>query len=118
MKRTSASDRWQLTVAVSVLLWLTGCAPQRPIAESEKALALVYDTPEEIQAMPACKAMVVERGPCYVRLKKESGDVFLVGGPGATADVVQFLQVLRDGQAYRFPETFQRYQEQRRRGGQ
>jgi hypothetical protein len=80
----------------------------------EKEPRPVYDTAEQIQTMPACKAVLVERGPCYVRLRTADGNGFFIGSPAACADVVQFLKVLKDGRTYKFPETFQKYQEQRR----
>lgn len=110
--------RWGLPVAVSAMVWLTGCAFQRDRPQLEKGPGPVYDTAEQIQTMPTCKAAVVERGPCYVQLQSADGTGFFIGSPGAGAEVVEFLEVLQDGQVYKFPDTFQKYQEQRRRAGQ
>jgi len=110
--------RWRLPVAAAAVVWLTGCAAHKHSPQLEKEPGPGYDTAEQIQSMPACNAVVVERGPCYVRLRTADGNEFFIGSPAAGADVVKFLEVLKDGQTYKFPDTFQKYQEQRRRAGQ
>ena len=102
-------------MALAAAMLLTGCAAHKDSHQLGKAPGPVYGTAEQIQAMPACKAVVVERGPCYVHLGTAGGSGFFIGSPAAGADVVQFLEVLTDGRTYKFPETFQKYQEQRRR---
>jgi hypothetical protein len=118
MENTLEFARWGLPVALAAGVWLTGCAAHNDSHQLGKAPGPVYDTAEQIQAMPACKAVVVERGPCYVHLRTADGNGFFIGSPAAGAEVVQFLEVLKDGRTYKFPETFQKYQEQRRRAGQ
>jgi hypothetical protein len=118
MKMAFAFDRSLLAAAVAVVVSLTGCAAHERASQLGNAVVPVYDTAEKIQSIPACKAVVAERGPCYVRLRTSEGKGFLIGSPAAGADVLQFLEGLRDGQTYRFPDAFQKYQEQRRRAGQ
>jgi hypothetical protein len=114
MKKRPEFTRLGLPVALAAVVWLAGCAAQTDSHHLGKATGSVYDTPEQIQAMPPCKAVVVERGPCYVHLRAADGNEFFIGSPAAGTEVVQFLEVLKDGRTYRFPATFQKYQEQRR----
>ena len=44
--------------------------------------------------MPPCKAVVVQRAPCFVYLRTPDGKGFYIGSPGSKADVGRFL----DGQ--------------------
>jgi hypothetical protein len=118
MKKALEIARWGLPMAIAAVVWLTGCATHKPGSPLRKEQAPVYDTAEQIQTMPACKAVVVERGPCYVYLGTADGNGFFIGSPAAGADVVRFLEVLKDGRTYKFPDTFQKYQEQRRQTGQ
>ena len=118
MKETLEFARFRLPVAIAAAVWLTGCAAHQHSLQLEKGPGPVYDTAEQIQNMPACKAVVEERGPCYVHLRTADGNGFLIGSPAAGADVVQFLDVLKDGRTYRFPDTFRKYQEQHRRARQ
>lgn len=78
------------------------------------SLSPVYETVEEIQAMIPCEGVVAQRGPCFVYLSTTGGRGFYVGSPGSNAEVGNFLAVLKDGRAYKFPETFLKYQEQQR----
>jgi hypothetical protein len=64
--------------------------------------------------MPACEGVVVERGPCYVRLRTPGGSDFFIGSPAAGPDIAQFMDVLTEGRTYKFPEAFQEYEVQRR----
>jgi hypothetical protein len=105
------------SLSLATVMLLGGCAGHENAPQYGKALAQVYDTAEEIQAMPVCEAVVVERGPCYVRLRTAEGIGFLIGSPAAGEDVVQFLYVLKDNRTYKFPETFQKYEAQRHRTG-
>ena len=108
--------RWWRALGLAVVVWLTGCAAHKHSPRLEGQPGPVYDTAEKIQAMPACKAIVVERGPCYLRLRSADGNRFLIGSPAASADVMRFLAVLKDGRTYRLPDTFQKYQDQCQRG--
>jgi hypothetical protein len=108
--------RWRVAVIVMAGIILTGCAAQKENIQAGQAPGgPVYDTTELILDMPPCKAKVVERGPCFVYLRAADGNGFYIGIPAAGAEVVDFLHVLKDGQTYKFPDTFQKYQEQRRR---
>ena len=117
MKKALEIARWGLPVAIAAVLWLTGCSTHKPSSQLKKEHGPVYDTADQIRTIPACKAVVVERGPCYVRLETADGNEFFIGSPAAGADVVQFLEGLKDGRTYKFPDTFKKYQEQRRQTG-
>jgi len=43
------------------------------------------------------------------------GSGFLIASPAVREDIVQFQYVLKDDETYKFPETFQKYEEQRHR---
>lgn len=118
MRTTPERARWGLPVAIAAVVWLIGCAAHTHGPQPEKEPGPVfYDTAEQIQTMPACRAVVVERGPCYVHLRTEGGNGFFIGSPAAGGDVVRFLEVLQEGRTYKFPDTFQKYQKQHRPGG-
>ncbi len=116
MTRAFKFGGWGLPLALAAGVWLTGCAAQKHGAHLGKEPDPVYDTAERIEAMPRSKAVVAERGPCYVRLRTADGTSFLIGSPAAGPDFAQFLELLVDGQTYEFPETFQKFQAQRKRG--
>lgn len=102
------------TLACAVALYLfVGCAGGAHVEHTETAATPVYETADQIKAMPPCKARVVERAPCYVGLKATDGKKFYVGGPGSKADVTRFLGELREGQSYDFPDAFVSYQSNR-----
>ncbi len=106
----------RLSVSLALIPLLAGCA-SREIPHQLGQVPPVYDTAEQIRVMPACEAVVVERGPCYVQLKTADGNAFLIGSPGAGDDILQFLEVLKEGQTYKFPQTFRNYQKQRQSAG-
>jgi hypothetical protein len=115
MKRTLLLAQLGLaaTLGLASVMLLGGCAGHRHAPLLGEVPTPIYDTAEKIQAMPVCEAVVVERGPCYVRLRTVDGSGFLIGSPAAREDIVQFLHVLKDNRTYKFPETFQKYEEQR-----
>ena len=119
MKKQLVSAQLGLAASLSLatVMLLGGCAGHTNAPRYGEAPDLVYDTAEEIRTMPVCEAVVVERGPCYVRLRTVDGSGFLVGSPAAGEDIVQFLYVLKDNRTYKFPQTFQKYEEQRQRTG-
>ena len=100
-------------MALAAAILFSGCVAPTDKYPLGEAPGPVYDTAEQIQAMPACKAVVVERGPCYVRLRTADGSGFFIGSPGAGAELVRFLESLKDGRSYKFPETFRKYREER-----
>ncbi len=106
-----------LPVVFAALVWLIGCAAPQEGPTLGQGPGPVYDTAEQIRSMPACRAVVVERGPCYVRLRSMEGNELYLGSPAAGNDVIEFLQGLKDGRTYRFPEAFRRYEEQRQKAG-
>jgi len=119
MKRTLVLSQLGLaaSLGLATVILLGGCAGHKNAPQLGKSPAPVYDTAEAIQTMPVCEAVVVERGPCYVRLRTVNGSEFLIGSPAAGEDIVQFLYVLKDSRTYKFPETFQKFEEQRQRTG-
>jgi hypothetical protein len=96
------------TLAAAMLL--TGCAAEKATQEHGKAPGPVYETAEEIKAMPPCEAKIVRRSPCSVCLRTAGGKGFYLGSPGSKADVGRFLAALKDGQTYDFPDVFLKYQ--------
>jgi len=88
---------------------LVGCAAKKNTQQHGRTPGPVYETAEQIKAMPPCHAKVVQRAPCFVYLKTAEGEGFYLGSPGSKADVGRFLGVLEDGQSYDFPEAFLRY---------
>jgi hypothetical protein len=118
MKKTLELSRPVFTLALAATLLLSGCVAQKDNHRLGSAPGPVFDTAEGIQAMPPCKAVVVERGPCFVYLSTPDGKGFYVGSPGSNAEVGRFINGLKDGRSYKFPEAFLKYQEQRRQAGQ
>jgi hypothetical protein len=117
MNKRAEFARWGLPVSLASVVWLMGCAAPNNSPQLGTAPDPVYDTAAQIQAMPPCKALVVERGPCFVHLTTADGNGFFIGSPAAGAEVVQFLGELKDGQTYNFPDTYQEYQQERARTG-
>lgn len=114
MKKPLEFSRPVFPVTLAAAMLLSGCAAHNVTHRLGSAPGPVYDTAEEIQAMPPCKAVVVERAPCFVYLSTRDGKGFYIGSPGSTAEVGRFTNELKDGRSYKFPETFLKYQEQRR----
>ena len=110
--RTFADTGFPVVLAVAIML--TGCASTKDAAPIREAQGPVYDTPEGIRAMAPCKAVVVDRGLCFVYLRKADGSGFYIGSPGNGAEGGHFLDVLKDGKTYKFPDQFLDYQRQRR----
>lgn len=103
MKQTLTRLVFPITLAAALLC--TGCAAQKDTRQLGKALGPVYETAEQIKAMPRCKARVVERGPCYVHLETADGKGFYLGSPGSNGDVIRFVAVLNEGQYCEFPHA-------------
>ncbi len=100
-----------LACIVGSPLPLPACAGEKSDAK-ECAESAIPDsnTAEEIRAMPACKATVVDHAACYSVFRTATGKEFTIGGPAAAQEVVHFLGTLKDGQAYEFPSVFVDYQ--------
>ena len=94
----------------AVAMLLTGCASQQGTKQPGAAPDSVYETSEQIKAMPPCKARVVHRAPCSVYLETKDGKGLYFGSPGSKADVSRFLGFLKDGQSYDLPGAFLKYQ--------
>ena len=105
MKKALAGMRFQSLLAAA--MFLAGCASDKSANETA---APIYEMAEEIKAMPPCKATVVHRYPCYSLLRATDGKKFCIGSPGATPEVSRFVETLKDGRTYRFPDAFLSYQ--------
>jgi len=98
-----------LSVVVAMAL-LSSCANRMDNQQVGSVPRGVYATAEEIRAMPPCKAVVVLKEPCSVCVKMANGRWFHIGSPGSQPDVGGFLDMLRVGQTYEFPDAFVKYQ--------
>jgi len=110
MKKTLELTSLAFLGTLAAAMLLTGCATLKDTQQPGKAPGPIYETAEQIKAMPPCKAQVVQRAPCFVCLKTTDGKGFHLGSPGSKADVGRFLGVLKDGQRYDFPDAFLEYQ--------
>jgi hypothetical protein len=70
----------------------------------------VYETAEQIKAMPAVKATLTEKGPCYSVFRGVDVKQFVIGTPGSTPEVWRFLGTLEEGRAYELPRAFLDYE--------
>jgi len=88
-------------------LWLA-----QPTSRGEDAgkQSRSYKTAAEIKAMPACKATIKARAPCYVVLTSSDGVGIRIGSPGNTPELDGFLGFLKDGKSYKFPDAFLEYE--------
>jgi hypothetical protein len=87
-------------------VYLVGCRTQ-PAASFHAAR---YEYAAQVLAMPSCAAKVEEIAPCYARLSSEDGRVLYIGSPGASPEVVAFIQTLQKGQTCFLPDAFMEYQ--------
>ena len=121
MKKTLEATTLSFLGMLAAAMLLTGCAAQKDSEQHTQQLGqapgLVYDTAELIKAMRPCKAKVVQRAPCFVYLSTADGKGFYIGSPAPDPEVASFLDVLKDGRTYKFPEAFLKYQKQRRPAG-
>lgn len=69
-----------------------------------------YGTAEELKAMPAVKATLELRGPCFSIFRGGDGKQFVIGNPGSGPAVWRFLGTLKEGQTYEFLSAFLDYQ--------
>ena len=97
---------------LAVATLLTSCAKFDAKKSTESAAAHIYETAEEIRAMPPCKARVVQTYPCYSLLRATDGQKFCIGSPGATREVSRFIETLSNTETYSFPDAFLAYQKQ------
>ena len=74
-----------------------------------------YETAEQIKAMPPCKAMIVENGVCVFTFRTSDGKKFYIGSPFAAREVQQFLETLKEGRTYKFPDAFLDHQKKHRK---
>ena len=110
MKKTLAFTPRAFLVSLAATMLLVGCVPHKGTKQFDGAPGPVYETAELIKTMPHCKAKVVQRGPCFLYLTTADGKGFYLGSPGSQADVGLFLDTLKDGHRYVFPDAFLQYQ--------
>jgi hypothetical protein len=110
MKMTLELTRLALLASVAATLLLAGCATRKDPQQAGTAPDPVYESSEQIRAMPPCMARVVQRAPCSVYLTTVEGKGFYLGSPGSKADVRRFLGVLEGGKSYDLPDAFLKYQ--------
>jgi hypothetical protein len=87
------------------------CIAPAPLPEPP---ALTYDTAEFIQSMPRCTGSVLEKFPCCARMVAADGRKFWIGSPGATNEVVRFVEALAECEDYVFPDAFLEWRKQER----
>ncbi len=68
-----------------------------------------YVTADEVKAMPAGRATLELRGPCFSIFRGTDGKQFVIGNPGSGAEVWKFLGTLEEGQTYELPRAFLDY---------
>ena len=115
MKKVLADLVWHSVLA----LLLISCTGEKPegragipktdTVESAGAAIADLETAGQIRAMSPCRATMEERQPCYAVFRTVDGKRFAIGSPAATADVVQFLGTLHEGEFYAFPRVFVDY---------
>ncbi len=59
MKRTLELPKLAVVCLLMASMLLIGCASQKETQQLRKALGPVYETAEQIKAMPPCKAKIV-----------------------------------------------------------
>lgn len=112
MKKILELTRLAFLSTLAAAMLLTGCATAPTTAQR----TCVYEYVVQLLAMPSCSAKVEAIGPCYARLSTEDGRVLIVGSPGASWEVVGFVQTLQKGKTYFLPEAFMEYQKKRQEG--
>ena len=70
----------------------------------EESYTFVSDA--ELPLLAPFKAIVEQKQPCAAYIKTADGRRLCIGGPGATPEVAGFVQVLQEGQTYKFPDAF------------
>jgi hypothetical protein len=110
MSITRGFARLAFAGGLAVALGFGGCATPKETRTPAIAPGSVFETAGEILGMPPCEGVVVDRAPCYVSLKTAEGTAFFIGSPASGAEVVRFLEVLKDGRTYKFPDEFVRFQ--------
>ena len=121
MKKTLKLSRLVFPSTLAVAMLLTGCAAEKStdkaLADAKKSAATaipIYESTEEIKAMPSCKATIEHTAACSSRFRTADGKKFCIGSPGATREVGYFLRTLKDGKTYKFPNAFLDYQKKQK----
>ncbi len=73
-----------------------------------------YVTAEEVRAMPAGRATLELRGPCFSIFRGADGKQFVIGNPGSGPAVWKFLGTLEEGQTYELPGAFVDYHKRKK----
>lgn len=73
----------------------------------------VYEFTAQLLAMPSCQVKVDCNDDCAAMLTTTDGQrKLIVGSPGASEAVDQFVQTLKPGQTYSLPDAFMKFQQQ------
>jgi len=109
-----------LIILASILSASVSIALDKPAADTTTTAPKSAETPmpgvdtaRQIRSMPACKATVEEHHSCYSIFRKADGNRFSIGSPAASHEVVKFLETLKTGQTYQFPDVFYKYQQKK-----
>jgi hypothetical protein len=112
MKKILEVTRLAFLSTLAAAMLLTGCGTAPTTAQG----TYIYEYVVQLLAMPSCSAKVEAIAPCYARLSTEDGRVLIVGSPGASWEVVSFVQTLQKGKTYFLPEAFMEYQKKQQEG--
>ena len=110
MSMTRGFARLTYAGGLALALGFGGCASPKETQTPSIAPGSVFETAGEILGMPSCEGLVVDKAPCYVSLKTAGGTASFIGSPASGAEVVRFLEVLKDGRTYKFPDVCVKYQ--------
>ena len=88
--------------------------PRRTFLRREKVVTRAFATTKSSPiprspALPACNGRIVAKSPCCIFIETTDGKRFSIGGPGATRAVSLFINTLRVGETYRFPDAWREY---------
>jgi hypothetical protein len=113
--------RWALAGALATVTSLGGCTTQvashaspstaqpvgastLPTAESSAAaLTPIYDTVEQVLAIPPCGANVKHQDEYSARFTTADGKTFVIGSDRAAQEIWQFVSHLTEGQTCELP---------------
>ena len=80
--------------------------PETPSSAASVAGSYICHDDAELPLLAPVKAIVEQKQPCAAYIKTADGRRLCIGGPGATPEVAGFVQVLQEGQTYKFPDAF------------
>jgi hypothetical protein len=102
MKMTLSVCRWVLAAGILSAL---------PLAATAAEKTNLYVTAKEIAAMPRCAATLAKKLSSYsASFTNADGEAFVLGDARGEQEVWHFVGALKEGQSYRFPDTFANYE--------